>query len=296
MATVTERIQRGVPTFSAEFFPPKNDEGEATLWRTIRDLEPLDPAFVSVTYGAGGSSRDRTIRTTGRIATDTTLTAMAHLTAVDASLDDLRQVIGSYLAAGISNVLAIRGDPPGDKDADWVPHPAGLSYTEELVHMVNRLGDFCVGVAAFPYLHPRSVDEDTDTRFFVQKVKAGAEFAITQMFYDADEFLRMRDRIAAAGCDIPIMPGLMPVTTPKSAERGADFSGAPLPKAMTERLEPLAEDKDGYREAGIDLCVELSQRMFDEGVANIHYISMNRSPAVVDVVQRLGLVPATPRS
>ena len=264
MATVTERIQRGVPTFSAEFFPPKDDEGEATLWRTIRDLEPLDPAFVSVTYGAGGSSRDRTVRTTGRIATDTTLTAMAHLTAVDASLDDLRQVIGSYAAAGISNVLAIRGDPPGDKDADWVPHPAGLSYTEELVHMVRRLGDFCCGVAAFPYLHPRSVDEDSDTRFFIQKVKAGAEFAITQMFYDADQFLRMRDRIAAAGCDIPIMPGLMPLTTPKSAERGADFSGAPLPAAMLEKLEPLAEDASGYREAGIDLCVELSQRMFDE--------------------------------
>ena len=289
MATVTERIQRGVPTFSVEFFPPKNDEGEATLWRTIRQLEPLDPAFVSVTYGAGGSSRDRTIRTTGRIATDTTLTAMAHLTAVDASLEDLRQVIGSYLAAGISNVLAIRGDPPGDKDADWVPHPAGLSYTEELVHMVRRLGDFCVGVAAFPYLHPRSIDEDTDTRYFIQKVKAGAEFAITQMFYDADQFLRMRDRIAAAGCDIPIMPGLMPLTTPKSAERGADFSGAPLPAAMLEKLEPLAEDATGYREAGIDLCVELSQRMFDEGVENIHYISMNRSPAVVDVVQRLGI-------
>lgn len=289
MATVTERIQRGVPTFSVEFFPPKNDEGEATLWRTIRDLEPLDPAFVSVTYGAGGSSRDRTIRTTGRIATDTTLTAMAHLTAVDASLEDLRQVIGSYLAAGISNVLAIRGDPPGDKDADWVPHPGGLSYTEELVHMVRRLGDFCVGVAAFPYLHPRSVDEDTDTSFFIQKVKAGAEFAITQMFYDADQFLRMRDRIAAAGCNIPIMPGLMPVTTPKSAERGADFSGAPLPPAMLEKLEPLAEDQKGYREAGIDLCAELSQRMFAEGVENIHYISMNRSPAVVDVVQRLGL-------
>ena len=145
-------------------------------------------------------------------------------------------------------------------------------------------------------MHPRSVDEDTDTRFFVQKVQAGAEFAITQMFFDADEFLRLRDRIAAAGCDIPLMPGLMPITTPKSAERGADFSGAPLPKLMSERLDPLVDDASGYRDAGIDLCVELSQRMFDEGVTNIHYISMNRSPAVVDVVQRLGLVPATPRS
>ena len=284
-----DRIHRGTPTFSVEFFPPKNDEGERTLWNTVRSLEPLDPAFVSVTYGAGGSSRDRTVRTTGRIATETTLTAMAHLTAVDASMEDLRHVIGSYAEAGISNVLAIRGDPPNDKDAEWVPHAAGLQYTEELVHMVRRLGNFCVGVAAFPYLHPRSEDEETDTRFFLQKIKAGAEFAITQMFYDADQFLRMRDRVAAAGCEIPIMPGLMPITNPKAMERGADFSGAALPKAMQERLEPLVDDAPAFREAGIDLCVELSQRMYDEGVSNIHYISMNRHPAVVDVVRRLGV-------
>jgi methylenetetrahydrofolate reductase (NADPH) len=289
MATVMDRIQRGTPTFSVEFFPPKNDEGERTLWNTVRSLEPLDPAFVSVTYGAGGSSRDRTVRTTGRIATETTLTAMAHLTAVDASMEDLRHVIGSYAEAGIQNVLAIRGDPPNDKDAEWVPHAAGLQYTEELVHMVRRLGNFCVGVAAFPYLHPRSEDEETDTRFFLQKVKAGAEFAITQMFYDADQFLRMRDRIAAAGCDIPIMPGLMPITNPKAMERGADFSGAALPKVMQERLEPLVDDTAAFREAGIDLCAELSQKMYDEGVGNIHYISMNRHPAVVDVVRRLGV-------
>jgi len=291
MATVTERIQRGTPTFSVEFFPPKTDEAENTLWRTIRDLEPLDPAFVSVTYGAGGSTRDRTVRTTGRIATDTTLTAMAHLTAVDASMDDLRHVIGSYAAAGISNVLAIRGDPPGDKDADWVPHPAGLSYTEELVHMVKRLGEFCVGVAAFPYCHPRSADEDTDTRYFIQKVKAGAEFAVTQMFLDPECFLRMRDRIAAAGCDVPIMPGLMPITSPKTLERAGDFSGADVPDFVQDRLGPLVDDEPAFRDAGIDLCVELSQRLLDEGVVNVHYYSLNRSPAVTEVVQRLGLVP-----
>lgn len=289
MATVTERIQRGTPTFSVEFFPPKTDEAENTLWRTIRDLEPLDPAFVSVTYGAGGSTRDRTVRTTGRIATDTTLTAMAHLTAVDASMDDLRHVIGSYAAAGISNVLAIRGDPPGDKDADWVPHPAGLSYTEELVHMVKRLGEFCVGVAAFPYCHPRSADEDTDTRYFIQKVKAGAEFAVTQMFLDPECFLVMRDRIAAAGCDVPILPGLMPITSPRTLERAGDFSGGPVPDFVQERLGPLADDEEAFRQAGIDLCVELSQRLLDEGVPNIHYYSLNRSPAVGEVVRRLGL-------
>jgi len=294
MATVTERIHRGTPTFSVEFFPPKTDEAENTLWRTIRDIEPLDPAFVSVTYGAGGSTRDRTVRTTGRIATDTTLTAVAHLTAVDASMDDLRHVIGSYAAAGISNVLAIRGDPPGDKDADWVPHPAGLSYTEQLVHMVKRLGDFCVGVAAFPYGHPRSEDEDTDTGFFVQKVKAGAEFAVTQMFLDPEDFLRMRDRIAAAGCDVPIMPGLMPIVSPRTLERAGDFSGAPVPAFVQDRLGPLTEDTAAFREAGIDLCVDLSQRLIDEGVVNVHYYSLNRSLAVAEVAGRLGL--AVPRA
>ena len=289
MATVTERIRRGTPSFSVEFFPPKTDDAENALWRTVRDLEPLDPSFVSVTYGAGGSTRDRTVRTTGRIATDTTLTAVAHLTAVDASMDDLRHVIGSYAAAGISNVLAIRGDPPGDKDADWVPHPAGLSYTDELVHMVKRLGEFCVGVAAFPYGHPRSADEDADTRFFIQKVKAGAEFAVTQMFLDAEDFLRMRDRIAAAGCDVPIMPGLMPITSPRTLERAGDFSGAPVPAHVEERLRPLVDDEAGFRAAGIDLCVELSRRLLDEGVGNVHYYSLNRSPAVAEVVGRLGL-------
>lgn len=293
MATVTERIQRGTPTFSVEFFPPKNDEAENTLWRTIRALEPLDPAFVSVTYGAGGSTRDRTVRTTGRIATDTTLTAVAHLTAVDASMDDLRHVIGSYAAAGISNVLAIRGDPPGDKDADWVPHPAGLSYSEELVHMVKTLGEFCVGVAAFPYMHPRSADEEADTRFFIQKVKAGAEFAVTQMFLDPEDFLRMRDRIAEAGCEIPILPGLMPITSPRTLERAGDFSGAPVPGFVQDRLGPFVDDEDAFRAAGIDLCVELSQRLLDEGVTNLHYYSLNRSPAVSEVVTRLGLA-ATP--
>jgi methylenetetrahydrofolate reductase (NADPH) len=219
------------------------------------------------------------------------LCAMAHLTAVDASMDDLRHVIGSYAAAGISNVLAIRGDPPGDKDADWVPHPAGLSYTEELVHMVKRLGEFCVGVAAFPYCHPRSADQDTDTRYFIQKVKAGAEFAVTQMFLDPECFLRMRDRIAAAGCDVPIMPGLMPITSPKTLERAGDFSGADVPDFVQDRLGPLVDDEPAFRDAGIDLCVELSQRLLDEGVVNVHYYSLNRSPAVSEVVQRLGLVP-----
>ncbi|WP_224390769.1 methylenetetrahydrofolate reductase [Pseudonocardia sp. ICBG1293] len=290
-STVTERINVDRPFFAVEFFPPKDDRGEAELWRAIRRLEVLDPAYVSVTYGAGGSSRDRTVRTVERIATDTTLCSMAHLTAVSHSTDELRHVIGSLAAAGVRNIMALRGDPPGDPLGEWVAHPEGLEYADQLVALIKRSGPFCVGVAAFPYGHPRSAELETDTERLVGKFRAGAEFAVTQLFLEPEGFLRLRDRVAAAGFDQPIIPGIMPLTSERTFHKGPELSGSPLPEALVERLAPYSGDAAAFRAAGMDVTGELCERLLAEGVPGIHFYCLNRSTATTELVERLGLAP-----
>ena len=282
-------LHTGERSFSFEFFPPKTDAGERQLWQAIRELEGLHPTFVSVTYGAGGSTRDRTVRITHQIQQNTTVAPVAHLTCVGASVDDLHAVIAQYADAGVSNVLAIRGDPPGGLGQPWVPHAGGYDHAVQLVSLLKELGNFTVGVAAFPEGHPEARDLQSDVTVLRAKQDAGADFAITQFFFDAADYFRLRERANAAGVTIPIIPGIMPVTNVAQIERFAQLSGAAFPEGLARRFHQVAHDPGAVADLGVAVATEMCQALLAGEAPGLHFYTLNRSTASREIYSALGL-------
>ncbi len=279
----------GRANVSFEFFPPKNDETEAGLWHAIRRLEPLNPGFVSVTYGAGGSTRERTHRTVRRMIEETSLVPAAHLTCVAASRDEVDDVIRDYWDAGVRHIVALRGDPPGVIGGAYVPPADGYANATELVAAITRIAPFEVSVGCYPEKHPESGSIDHDIDVLNAKVDAGATRAISQMFFDVDAFLRYVDRVRAAGIDIPIVPGIMPVGNFKALQRMAGLCQAALPSWLANHFEGLDGDADTRRLIAVSLAAEMCASLEERGFGDFHFYTLNRADLVYAICRVLGV-------
>ena len=285
MTHIADLLRAG-RTLSFEFFPPKTDEAARALEATISELDELHPSFVSVTDGAGGSTRERTRDVVINIEQQVGITAMAHLTCVGHSRDQLTTLRDEYQAAGVQNILALAGDAPPD-DPDAVER-GDLHRAIELVELVRAAGDFSIGVAAHPEGHPRSPDLYSDRRHLADKLNA-ADFAITQFFFEPQPYLRLVEGLSAFGCDKPVVPGIMPVTNLGQVTRFAELAGAAFPAHLAARFEALADDPEAVRALGVELAVDLCQRLLDEGVPGLHFYTLNRSTATREIARALDL-------
>jgi methylenetetrahydrofolate reductase (NADPH) len=277
------------PVFSFEFFPPKSDEGERNLRDTLEDLRAFEPDFVSVTYGAGGSTRARTVELTKWIKNDLGIEAMAHLSCVGSSRDELHQILDGVAAAGIDNVLALRGDPPRG-ETEWRPHPQGLRYSTELAQLIRDDYPFCVGAACFPEVHPEAPDMVSDLRFLAEKVRSGASFLITQLFLDNELYFRFVDEARAAGIDVPIIPGIMPITNVGQIKTITGMCGASIPQKLLKALEWREDDPSAILQLGVAYATLQCAELLARGAPGIHFYTLNRSPATRAILSALNLL------
>jgi methylenetetrahydrofolate reductase (NADPH) len=276
-------------TVSFEFFPPKPGDAEAPFWRTIAKLETVNPSFVSVTYGAGGTTRDRTLATVRRIAAETSLKPAAHLTCVGASRDEVNATVRDFKEAGVRHILALRGDPPGGVGTRFVPHPEGYRNAADLVRGIRDIGGFEISVAAYPEKHPESVSIEEDLAFMADKADHGASRAISQFFFHNAFFLRLRDRIAARGIDIELIPGILPVTSFARVQEFAAKCGAHVPPALARRFEGLDEDPETRNLVAAMVAAEQVAALQREGVKHFHFYTLNRADLVYAICRVLGL-------
>lgn len=280
MPRISDLLAQGRTT-SFEFFPPKTEEGDRNLRDTLNSLEPLHPSFVSVTYGAGGSTRERTHRIVVDLLHNTTMTPMAHLTAYGHTRAELTTILERYRDAGVENILALRGDPPRQGPDDG---PGEIAYASELVELAREVGDgqFSIGVACHPELHPLSPSRDEDRKHLATKLQV-ADFGITQFFFRADDYIKMMDELADLGCDTPVVPGIMPVTNVAQIQRFAELSGAAFPSDLAERLHAVEDDHHEVRRVGVEVATVLCQELLDAGAPGLHFYTLNRSTATREI-------------
>jgi methylenetetrahydrofolate reductase (NADPH) len=280
---------KGEPTFSFEFFPPKTEQGEAKLRATLQALRPLEPDFVSVTYGAGGSTRAKTVEITKWIKRDVGIEAMAHLSCVGATREELIEILDGVAAAGIENVLALRGDPPQGATS-WKPHPGGLRYSTELAALISRSYRFSVGGACFPEVHPEAPDLAHDLRFLKQKLENGVSFLITQLFFDNEVYFRFVEEARGAGIDAPIIPGIMPITDVGQIKTITGMCRATIPGSLLEQLELRAQNPDAVLQLGVSYATLQSAELLARGAPGVHFYTLNQSPATRAILSTLKLL------
>ena len=275
-------------SYSFEFFPPKDVEGEERLWAAIDGLKSINPDFVSVTYGAGGSTRDRSIRIAQEITQRTGISTVAHLTCVGSTRDELVAILHSYKEAGITSILALRGDPTGGPSAPWTPTPGGFNHADELVQLADEFGGFTIGVAAFPDGHPSSKgDFEKDVDVLIRKEELGATFATTQFFFESDRYSQLVEKLNARGSKLVIIPGILPVTNVKLLHRMADMGGTPIPTHIVEAFAKVENDPAAVRALGVEIATSLCQQLLAAGAPGLHFYTMNSSTATQEICRNL---------